>query len=112
MTQLRKNKRKELQGIVIRIHDNRNFKDEVLKNVSSGGVFIRTDTPAEVGEKLKLTMLGQGSGEKVTLVGEVVWRHSPDGDEEQGMGVRFEELDEQQKKWLNDFIERQVSNIS
>ncbi|MEM6960748.1 MAG: PilZ domain-containing protein [Myxococcota bacterium] len=71
-----------------------NFLFSYMTNISEMGIFIRTDSPLEVGSLLTLRF---SAGFESTLVveGTVAWINPfrPDGDNlNPGMGVRFEKL--------------------
>ena len=65
-----------------------------LQNISTMGIFIRTDHPSTLGTRLTLRFQVD-SGDPLELDGEVAWINSvrPDGENlNPGMGVRFVEL--------------------
>ena len=65
-----------------------------LKNISEMGIFIRTDTPQEVGTDLRLRFQVEGQ-EPLILEGRVIWinPYRESGDNlNPGMGVRFKRL--------------------
>lgn len=65
-----------------------------LQNISEMGIFIRSDSPLEIGSRLRLRFNVE-DGEPVEIDGEVVWVNPirPDGDNlNPGMGVRFQNL--------------------
>lgn len=65
-----------------------------LKDISEMGIFIRTDTPQEVGTILRLRFQPEGQ-EPLVLEGNVIWinPYRERGDNlNPGMGVRFKKL--------------------
>jgi type IV pilus assembly protein PilZ len=65
-----------------------------LKDISEMGIFIRTDTPQEVGTNLRLRFQPEGQ-EPLILEGKVIWinPYREHGDNlNPGMGVRFKKL--------------------
>jgi type IV pilus assembly protein PilZ len=65
-----------------------------LKDISEMGIFIRTDTPQEVGTDLRLRFQGDGQ-DPLVLEGKVIWinpYHEHGDNLNPGMGVRFKKL--------------------
>jgi type IV pilus assembly protein PilZ len=65
-----------------------------LKDISEMGIFIRTDTPQEIGTNLRLRFQPEGQ-EPLVLEGKVIWinPYRERGDNlNPGMGVRFKKL--------------------
>ncbi len=66
-----------------------------ITDISSMGIFIRTDTPQAVGTMLELgftppaTSTGEPAPKRLELTGEVMWNTSAQPDAVPGMGVRF-----------------------
>ena len=71
-----------------------------LQNISTMGIFVRTDEPAAVGTHLRLRFHPEGS-EGLTLEGEVAWinPYRDGGDNlNPGMGMRFTNLSAEQRE--------------
>ena len=62
--------------------DERAFKD-FIKNISTGGVFIETDTPFSVGRELTLTFSSSNYERPIKITGKIVRSGR------RGIGVRF-----------------------
>ena len=61
------------------------FKAEYTKNVSQGGMFIRTARPHEIGSRIDVQLHSQELGEPMYIVCEVVRKETaPSGGAEQG----------------------------
>ncbi len=65
-----------------------------ITDISSMGIFIRTDTPLPVGTRLELGFTPPGSkdepqGRRLELTGEVMWNTTGQANAAPGMGVRF-----------------------
>jgi type IV pilus assembly protein PilZ len=66
-----------------------------ITDISSMGIFIRTDAPLAVGTMLELgftpptTTKGEPPPKRLELTGEVMWNTSGQPDAVPGMGVRF-----------------------
>jgi type IV pilus assembly protein PilZ len=72
-----------------------------VSNISEMGIFLASDDPEPVGTELKLRFNPIELGEPFEVAGEVVWINPVrEGDEPQspGMGVRFVNLDEEQRE--------------
>lgn len=65
--------------------------DAVVSNLSTGGVFIRTDWPLPVDTLVQLGIRLEDTNREISVRGRVVSNHvNPSGDTaERGMGVRF-----------------------
>ena|SRR5204863_9160689 len=63
------------------------------KNIGRGGVFVATERPHRVGERLALTFTLPGSTDPISVQSEVRWTResasSEEGDRVAGMGLRF-----------------------
>jgi len=80
----------------------------LMTNLSRGGLFVATETPCEIGTCIHLRIEVAETGEAVEVLGEVV---SVGGgaslqNEELGMGVRFRNLDDAERKAIDDLYER------
>jgi Tfp pilus assembly protein PilZ len=70
----------QVKGVELR-HDGK------IEDLSSGGMFVRTEWTPPVGTELKLTFHPRSSQERVCLVGRVTWVSQ--GLRAGGMGIRF-----------------------
>lgn len=83
--------------IRLRYPDVETFVDRYASNISSGGMFIQSRTPPEVGTLLRFELCLSGGASVVRGEGKVVWIKDFDEaapTEPHGMGVRFTQLDE------------------
>ena len=69
-----------------------------ILDISPAGVFIETDDPPEIGQKITLIFSFLTSEDHFEVVGEIVWRSS------QGIGVKFYDLSFDKQKWIRDFV--------
>jgi len=69
-----------------------------ILDISPAGVFIETDDPPEVGQKITLIFSFLTSEDHFDVAGEIVWRSS------RGIGVKFYELSFEKQKWIRDFV--------
>ena len=79
----------------------------LMTNLSRGGLFVATATPCEIGTRIQLRIEIAEIGETVEVLGEVI---SVGGgaslrDEESGIGVLFRDLDDAQRKAIDDLYE-------
>jgi type IV pilus assembly protein PilZ len=74
-----------------------------ITNVSAMGLFVQTQKPLAVGTRLELAF-GPDSGRPFRLVGEVAWINADSASPNPGMGVRFVELQAEDRERLVDTI--------
>ncbi len=75
--------------------ENRPYKEASIIDISSGGVFIRTDEDLAIGEKITLNVKYLSVQEPFTVNGKVVSKNID------GVGVRFESLPSNLRDILN-----------
>jgi type IV pilus assembly protein PilZ len=88
------------------------FFADYAKNISKGGTFIRTSKPLDIGTEFMFVLSIPGQAEQLQLRGEVMWtvEESQSSDERPaGMGIRFRFVDAAEKKKLEDFVEKLMS---
>ena len=87
------------------------FFSGFTENISEGGLFIATEVPFEIGTRLsiKLSLLGALPDEHTVVVR---WIRPPNaiGGLPPGMGVQFEELDEEEQGKLQEFLAQRVKD--
>lgn len=88
------------------------FKVDYSTDLSEGGVLIQTQEPLPVGTKLDIKFRLPGGIKLIETKGEVVWSHKKIGGETildlvPGMGVKFLNLDEESKKYIEVFIKNE-----
>lgn len=76
-------------------------------NVSRGGLFVRTASPAEIGRAFRVSFSDLEDGEVVAQV-EVVWARRENGSGQPGMGVRIVDFESGAENYAN-FVNRQLS---
>ena len=85
-----------------------NFLTEYTKNVSSGGMFIKTKIQHKIGSDLCLYLHVPGLKEAVKIAAKVVHLNFLNvSDEETGIGVKFIDIDNESRQALIDFIRSQ-----
>ncbi len=70
------------------------FFQDYTKNISKGGMFIKTQFPLEIGTRCHFSLWIPGRTEPFQLEGEVIWSNDVTGaceaaEESSGMGIRF-----------------------
>lgn len=88
-------------SIEVDYQDGDTFLFSYIQNISLMGIFIRSEDPLPLGTKLDLRFTHEGHA--ISLTGEVMWVNPfrPDGDNlNPGMGVRFVELDPDDREKL------------
>lgn len=84
------------------------FITEYTKNVSKGGMFVKTRTPHEKGSRTDVLLHVPGIDEPLKIIAEVVHTNlSEPLDENSGIGVKFIDIDESSRQKLVDFIRSQ-----
>jgi Tfp pilus assembly protein PilZ len=85
-----------------------------MTNLSRGGVFIATESPASIGTRLQLLIHVEGTGERLEVPVEVVSVNvGPQlmGDAH-GMGLRFLEAGSELQRQLDRFYERRLAEAA
>jgi uncharacterized protein (TIGR02266 family) len=80
----------------------------LMTNISQGGLFIATDDPLEVGSKIQLRLKIEATGQDVELEGSVAVVNAGADmcSTERGMGIRFENLSEEQQALVQEIYGR------
>jgi len=76
-------------------------------NVSSGGLYIKTETPLSPGDQLSLKLQLPGVSDALQIKCEVVWARSPDeslADKPAGMGVKFTQISKKDHQFLRQYL--------
>ena len=66
--------------------DQRGFFEDVIRNISAGGLYIETTLLSELGQKLTMTFSHPDSGDPIKVLGKVIRVDS------EGIGVTFDKL--------------------
>ncbi|HZU82358.1 MAG TPA: TIGR02266 family protein [Polyangiaceae bacterium] len=89
------------------------FFADYAKNISKGGTFIRTSKPLDIGTEFVFVLSIPGQSEHLQLRGEVMWtveeRQASD-ERPAGMGIRFRFEDVAERKALEDFVAKLMSD--
>ena len=76
------------------------FVSEYTRDISRGGMFIRSESPLDVGTELYVTLSFPYHAEEITLMANVVRTVSGLESAEPGMGVRFNFMDTDESRAL------------
>ena len=77
---------------------------EFARNINEGGLFVETDTPPALGTSVALEFQIPGSDEPIQVMGRVVRVVGGDHKEGPGMGIEFENLDNQSRDLINELV--------
>jgi uncharacterized protein (TIGR02266 family) len=109
-TDLRSNRRIDVKlQVKLRFADVERFRLFSTKDLSTGGIFVVTDTPKEKGSAVQVVLYPPGIELGLPLYGTVV--HALDANQaaaanaRPGMGIRFDELDDEARSSLAALIE-------
>jgi len=78
------------------------------KNISGGGIFIRTAQPHPLNQKVLVRFTLPGVNHKFEVHGMVVWANSATGRTSfpSGMGIKFLELNADDSKLITEFLNK------
>ncbi len=84
--------------------------DCLMTNLSTGGIFIATESPLPIGTPFNVRIRVEKTGEGIELPGEVaaVNVSANLAEEERGMGIRFVNLDDAQRKQVTELYEHAI----
>ena len=85
---------------------------EFARNINEGGLFVETDSPPEVGTPVELQFKIPGSVEPIQVTGFVVRLSEGDDENPPGMGIEFENLDDQARKYINELVRKLRADLS
>jgi type IV pilus assembly protein PilZ len=88
------------------------FFADYAKNISKGGTFIRTSKPLDVGTEFVFVLSIPGQPDHLQLHGQVMWtvdEGRATDDRPPGMGIRFEFSDDGERKELEQFVAKLMS---
>lgn len=82
------------------------FYTGLLKDISSGGLFIATTKPHNVGDKISLQLNLPGSDDPLQVNGVIKWHRGEYVSEElpEGVGVELSDLDPEVRKAINQYL--------
>lgn len=81
------------------------FFSEFASNINQSGLYIKTNKPLPPGTRLDIQFLLPNNSRPVQVEGEVVWvNEKTTKGINPGMGIRFEELEPEAKRQINDLV--------
>jgi type IV pilus assembly protein PilZ len=89
------------------------FFADYAKNISKGGTFIKTAKPLDVGTEFVFVLSIPGQADQLRLKGTVMWTVDEDQSTEErpaGMGIRFNFADDAERKELESFVAKMMSD--
>jgi len=95
-------------SLPVTYRDEHSFFKVVTGDLSEGGLFIKSDSLLEVGEKLLVNLRLPERPDSVIIKCEVMWARENDPDSVNGppgMGVKFIEMTEEDRKALEKYLE-------
>jgi type IV pilus assembly protein PilZ len=79
---------------------------DFTRNINEGGIFVETDEPIPLDEKVELKLTLPGSSEFVHVSGRVVRVESTSADSVGGIAIEFEQLDARARELINATVRR------
>lgn len=79
---------------------------EFTRDVNQGGVFVATESPLALEERVHLQFRLPGSDEPIRGTGRVVWTRDSGESEPAGMGIHFEELEPSARARIDELVRR------
>jgi len=79
-----------------------------ILNLSSGGIFIKTDDPPPVDSTVSLRFHLPGDLEPINIEGRVVWIKQTGNSFPSGMGIEFTEISPLHKQKIHAFVESRI----
>jgi uncharacterized protein (TIGR02266 family) len=97
-----------LVNLVVDFASQANFLFAYIRDISTTGIFVGTDTPEPAGTRLNLRFTAPGTTEVLDVEGEVIWvnpyRPGARDNLNPGMGVRFVGLSAEENAVLLGFV--------
>lgn len=114
-SEAKSNKDKRLSGnrvpiqLLVDYRCNGNYLFDFCRDLGTGGIFIETETPPENASEVELTFTIPDSKETLKTKGSVIWIQSKIADRPDlipGIGVQFTDFTSDQRKALENFVDR------
>ena len=99
------------QLIEVSFASTESFIKAYMSNVGSGGLFIKTDEPAELNQKIMVKFYLPHQKEPITVEGMVIWVNPKSGKSlsyPPGMGIKFIRMSSEDKERFNEFITKVI----
>lgn len=90
------------------------FRDSIMTNLSRGGVFVCTDCPLAIGEKVTLRISVEGEGTPLDVPARVVSTgvQGNFSTQRKGMGVAFLDMDPELRRRVDALYERALEDLA
>lgn len=98
-------------SMVIAFSSAGDFLFATVKNISSSGVFIETETLLSVDTELAMRLSLPSDLETLDIAGRVVWVKQASGEASAGMGIEFLKMSYDHKKKIHAFVEQQAGEL-
>ena len=85
------------------------FLAEYATDISTGGMFLRTDQPRPEGQMIYLQFALRDGSKLIEGLGKVVRVNPPGGDRPAGMGVEFVNVDEDSRALIEDIVAQKLA---
>ncbi len=82
------------------------FFGEFSANINEGGIFIETDSPAELDALVQLQFRVPGLDTPIQVAGRVAWINQDKSEGPRGMGIEFQQLDPSIRETINDLVRK------
>jgi uncharacterized protein (TIGR02266 family) len=101
-------------AIEIRYRTPREFLSAYTRNISGGGIFVRTAQPLPLNQGVRLRFTLPGISRRFEVSGIVVWSNpgSNHSSLPTGMGIRLVDLDPQSKEIISDFVKAKTGTAA
>jgi type IV pilus assembly protein PilZ len=109
-TQLAKDRRSHprvLKSLRVKFPSLKVLQEDYSQDISSGGMFIQSQTPRPLGEKILIVLVHPDTKEELKLKGKVVRKSQEDPSDPSsisGMGIKFIDIDDKKQKAINIFL--------
>lgn len=80
------------------------FLSSFLCDIGGGGIFIGTPAPLEINTRLQVCFHIPGVSESLLATGTVVWVRDLSSSDKPGMGVRFDSMEDEDRKKLDRYL--------
>jgi uncharacterized protein (TIGR02266 family) len=83
------------------------FLSAYTRNISGGGIFVRTQNPLPLNQTVRLRFTLPGIARTFECSGVVVWANAPSSRSAlpSGMGIKLEELDQESRRLLSEYVQ-------
>jgi type IV pilus assembly protein PilZ len=100
-------------NIEIMFKEKGSFIKSYMRNVSNGGIYIKTDAPLPIDGRVNLKMKLPDIEESMEIQGRVVWINPKSGNNSfpPGMGIQFVTIRTDHKDFIDRFVEKHQREI-